>query len=247
MMIFFSALRRLFVFLVIFFAMHVVSGTVAQEPGTATKDVTAISGGTLTGKVSYVGEPVAPRKIQITKDVDHCEHAGGEFTEVHVGEDGGLADVVIEVQVKGTNWDWKEPEEGYVLRQKGCQFRPWLLVVPNGANVTVYNDDDVTHNVNTGLWNEMQASGATAVEKPISGRQGIRVSCNIHSWMEAWIYPARSPFYAQTTEDGKFEIRGIPPGKYRAVAWHPSLGRKKLRLEFTEGETTTEEIRFEAP
>jgi hypothetical protein len=61
MMIFFSALRRLFVFLVIFFAMHVVSGTVAQEPGTATKDATAISGGTLTGKVSYVGAPVAPR------------------------------------------------------------------------------------------------------------------------------------------------------------------------------------------
>ncbi len=223
------------------------ASSLQAQDASVSASAAASSGGKFVGRVTYTGDPIPPRKIMITKDVDHCKDAAGELVEVRVDANGGLADVVIEVQVDGADWEWNEPEGGYILRQKGCQFEPWLLVVPNGANVKVYNDDEVTHNVNTGLWNEMQASGATAVEKPIRGRQGIRVSCNIHSWMEAWIYPARSPYFARTKDDGSFEIAGVPAGTYRVTVWHPTLGRERLRVEITVGETTSEDIEFEAP
>ena len=222
---------------------------VAQQPSaeTSADDEAAQTPatGSVVGRVQFTGEPVPPRKIQITKDVDHCANAGGEFQEVVVAADGGLLNAVVEIQTKQA-FAADTPPKDYTLRQKGCRFEPWLLVVPNGATVAVFNDDEVTHNVNTGLWNEMQAAGARPVSKPISGRQPIRVSCNIHSWMEAWIYPARSPLYAVSKANGHFEIKNVPVGKHRAMAWHPTLGRQRLRFEVQENEATEVEIAFAA-
>ncbi|MEM8680473.1 MAG: hypothetical protein AAGF97_14080 [Planctomycetota bacterium] len=207
--------------------------------------------GILAGKVTLVGEPLPPRKIVINKDVEHCGEAPREVIDLQLGEDQGVVGAVVEIQgidppTEG-EWEWTVPKEGYVLRQKGCHFEPALIVMPSGETLTVYNDDKVTHNVNTGEWNSMQAQGAEPIEQMVSGRSPIRVTCNIHSWMESWIYPARSPFFAVTDEEGNFEITDVPPGKYRAVVWHPALGRERLRVEIKPGETTTEEVAIESP
>lgn len=205
---------------------------------------------TFKGRVMFTGEPPAARKIRITKDPEICKAANTEIQEVVLGEDGGLSGAVVEITgiklAEGESWTYKAPKDGYVLRQKNCGFLPTMLVVPNGANIKVFNDDPVAHNVNTGSWNEMQAKDSPAIEKPIEGRSPFRVSCNIHSWMEAWIYPAQSPFYAVTEKTGEFSIKNIPPGKYRIVVWHPNLGKKRERLEFVAGESIEKVITYEA-
>jgi len=205
---------------------------------------------TMTGRVVFKGTPPAARKIQITKDPEICKAADTEIQEVVVGEDGGLANTVVEITgvdpPEGSEWTWETPEEGFVLRQKNCGFTPTMLVMPNGSNVKVFNDDPVAHNVNTGGWNEMQAKESPAIEKPIESRSPVRVSCNIHSWMEAWIYPTRSPFYAVTDKDGSFSIKNVPPGRYRVVVWHPNLGKKRERFEFEAGKTVEQVFTYEA-
>lgn len=189
----------------------------------------------LVGRITLSGKIPPPRKLLINKDEEVC---GAVDTVIDVvGSDGGVANVVIEIKgVEGTDWKWDEPADGYVIRQKQCQFLPGMVVIPNGKEISVYNDDPVGHNVNTGDWNQMQPPGKTPIVRPVEARAPIKIGCNIHSWMEAWIYPAQSPFYAVSDERGEFAIKGIPSGKYRVTIWHPFLGRKTERVTLDEGE-----------
>jgi hypothetical protein len=122
--------------------------------------------------------------------------------------------------------------------------------MPDGAELTVTNDDPVAHNVNTGSWNIMQPAGSPPIVRKLSGRQPIRVGCNIHSWMEAWVYTVKSPLYAVTGLDGHYAIENIPPGKYRATAWHPYLGLQRFRVNIRaggEGGEVVHDLQYESP
>jgi len=201
----------------------------------------------LTGRITLDGEIPEPRKIQITKDEETCGAAG--TTQDVTGRDGGVANVVVEIRdVKSDSpWEWSIPEKGYVLRQKNCQFAPNMIVIPNGKDISIYNDDPVGHNVNTGAWNQMQPSGPDPLVKPIEGKAPIKVGCNIHSWMEAWVYPVQNPFYAVTDETGNFEVEGVPPGKYRITIWHAHLGRENQRVTLEAGQSAKIEHTFSVP
>ena len=43
----------------------------------------------------------------------------------------------------------------------------------------------------------------------------MRVFCNIHQTMSAIIVVEKTPWYAVTNAQGKFQIPGVPPGEYR--------------------------------
>jgi hypothetical protein len=66
---------------------------------------------------------------------------------------------------------------------------------------------------------------------------------------------ADSPYYAVTDAAGKFELDGVPPGKYEIVAWHEgwhvvgeqatfdvSTSRKVDRPIFSEPKTWQKEV-----
>ncbi len=222
----------------------------SRTPATALAEGQDQALGSLRGRATFSGKAIPPRIVHVTKDVATCKKAGEPIEEILVSPEGRLAGVVIEIQgAKPPNhdWIWNEPQDGYVLRQTHCSFHPRLLVIKNGSNVKVYNDDVVTHNVNTGQWNVMQPSGADVIDKPIRARRPVRVGCNIHSWMEAWVYPAQSPLYCVTDEKGEFLIANVPPGTYRAVAWHPALRQQRLKVTIEAGKATTRDIEFPSP
>lgn len=204
----------------------------------------------LEGRALFQGFVPPPREISVTKDVEYCSAHVGERREVVVSQSGGLASVVVEIRgidEPSEGWKWQHPAKRYQLHQKGCAFEPSLLVMPNGEELTVYNDDQVSHNVNTGQWNVLQAAGAEPFTRAISNWRPVRVGCNIHSWMEGWIYLVQSPFYTVTDETGKFLIEDVPPGKYRVQAWHPSLRSQRETLDFSAGKTVHQEIVFQSP
>ena len=52
----------------------------------------------------------------------------------------------------------------------------------------------------------------------------VPFKCDVHGWMNAYVGVLDHPFFAVTDAEGKFEIKGLPPGTYTIEAWHEKLG-----------------------
>ena len=70
----------------------------------------------------------------------------------------------------------------------------------------------------------------------------VRVDCDAHGWMEAWIYVVDNPYYAVTGADGKFSITAVPPGDYKLVAVQPFTGPMEMPVTVAGGAPTTLDI-----
>jgi uncharacterized protein (DUF2141 family) len=80
-------------------------------------------------------------------------------------------------------------------------------------------------------WNHSQGQGdAPLARKFLKPEIMIRVKCNIHSWMHAFIGVVDNPYFAVTGTDGSFKIPNLPPGDYVLEAWHETLGTRQLKL-----------------
>jgi hypothetical protein len=49
------------------------------------------------------------------------------------------------------------------------------------------------------------------VEKP----ETIRVGCDVHAWMQAYVHVLGHPYFAVTGPDGAFTLKDVPPGELR--------------------------------
>lgn len=223
---------------------------VTESPETTDKEPVegAEETGTLTGVIKFEGDLPPPRTIQATKDPAVCMKGEGEVQDVHV-KDGKLAGAIVELSVREAKGGFEPPKDGFVIRQKDCRFTNPTIVAYDGAELTIYNDDPIQHNVNSGQWNQIQGPGPDPIKQKVnfSGVPFVRVTCNIHNWMETWVYVAQSKFHAISGEDGKFKIVGIPPGKYRGYVIHPTLGKQRLSVTIEAGQTQEESFIFKAP
>jgi hypothetical protein len=74
----------------------------------------------------------------------------------------------------------------------------------------------------------------------------VRVVCDAHPHMSAWMIVHDSPYYAVTDERGAFRMEGVPPGRYKVTMWHEGFRPKGLdkdgRPLFDEPRTITKEI-----
>jgi hypothetical protein len=102
-----------------------------------------------------------------------------------------------------------------------------------GQTFSIVNSDPVTHNIhpraqNNREWNQSQDAGSPALmRKFVRPEVMIRVKCNVHPWMKAWVGVVDSPYFAVTDETGAFEIRNLPPGDYTLESWHEEFGIKQ--------------------
>ncbi|HEY6210181.1 MAG TPA: hypothetical protein VIW28_14050 [Gemmatimonadales bacterium] len=103
-------------------------------------------------------------------------------------------------------------------------FVPRVLVVPVGSTIRFANHDPFDHNVfsagepnpfDLGQYGRGEAKGFT-----FSSPGLVRIFCNIHPRMVAFVQVLATPYYTQPTADGSFAIDGVPPGQYTLHAWH---------------------------
>ena len=114
-----------------------------------------------------------------------------------------------------------------VIDQRDETFVPHVLAVSTGTTVDFPNGDEIYHNVfslsrvrsfDLGRY----ASGKS--KSVVFDRPGIvRVFCDIHSHMSAFVLVFPHDFFSVTDEDGRYEIGGVPPGRYTVVAWNESV------------------------
>lgn len=109
------------------------------------------------------------------------------------------------------------------IEQRGKEFAPHITAVPVGSTIQFPNFDNIYHNVfsiskvkpfDVGLYKSGDAR-EVKFDKPGI----IRLGCNIHANMSAYVIVVDSPHYVLASADGTFEFKSLAPGKYKVKAW----------------------------
>ena len=210
--------------------------------------------GSITGVVKFDGTPPAPKKIDMSGDAVCAGTPGEKTTDDVAVTDGKLANVLVYVTGgKTADFSFSPPSEPVVLDQQGCRYHPRVLGIQVGQTLKVTNSDDTNHNIHPTPaknveWNQSQAPKGAPIEKKFSNPEVlIPVKCNQHNWMKAHVGVLDHPFFAVTSKDGTFTIKGLPPGSYTLVAWHERGDKgteKTASITIGAKETKTQEFTF---
>jgi hemoglobin len=125
-----------------------------------------------------------------------------------------------------------------VIEQREKQFAPHVMAVPVGSTVGFPNFDSIFHNVfslsrsrpfDLGMFKNGESREVTFDKPGI-----IRIGCNIHASMSAYLVVVNAPHYVVVEDDGSFKFRSLVPGKYKVQAWsehsaEPTVSRLEIK------------------
>jgi len=124
-----------------------------------------------------------------------------------------------------------------VLDQRNETFVPYVLAVTVGSVVEFPNSDRTYHNVfslskakrfDLGRYPRGQSRSVRFDQPGI-----VRVFCEIHSHMSAWILVFAHPYFGVTDGEARYRIDGVPPGTYTLALWND--GAVRVRREVRVG------------
>ena len=112
-------------------------------------------------------------------------------------------------------------------------YAPHVVVVPLGSTVRFPNHDPFNHNVfsvsepnsfDLGLYGRGEAKSYTFAHPGL-----VRVYCNVHPRMVAYVLVMENRYYAQPASDGSFAIDNVPAGRYRLHVWHERIPSEVIK------------------
>ncbi|MGH7393911.1 MAG: carboxypeptidase regulatory-like domain-containing protein, partial [Candidatus Rokuibacteriota bacterium] len=202
----------------------------SASPGLAAYEAVDVKdGGVISGRVSFSGTPPRLESIAVNKNRDVCG-ARKPSEALVVGADGGVRGsvVLIEGVTRG-----KKADGDVVIDNAKCLFVGHVTGAMAGSRVRVRNSDPILHNThgflgkptvfNLALPNKDQMVDITRrLNKP----GVVRVLCDAHPHMFAWLIVHDSPYVAVTGERGEFRLDGVPPGTWKVTMWHEGFRPK---------------------
>jgi plastocyanin len=133
-----------------------------------------------------------------------------------------------------------------VLDQRSETFVPSVLAITVGSTVDFPNSDKVYHNVfslsktrrfDLGRYPRGQSRSV------VFDRPGVvRVFCEIHSHMSAFILVFAHRFFAVTDAEGRYRIDGVPPGSYMLALWSEGGVRERRELRLETGQALEQDL-----
>lgn len=111
-----------------------------------------------------------------------------------------------------------------VIEQRDREFAPRLTAISVGSTIAFPNFDSLFHNVfstspvtpfDLGMYRNGEAREYTFTKEGV-----IRLGCNLHANMSAYIAVVAAPHYTVTDASGAFSFQHLAPGKYRLSAWN---------------------------
>ena len=201
----------------------VVALVLLAAPVLAYEEVAVPEGGVLAGTVRFRGTPPAVEAAPVRKHRDVC---GGEQPSeaLLLGPDRGVGGSVV--MIHGVTRGKRRSGET-VLETVACRFNPHVTATAAGTRARVKNSDPVLHSA-LGLDGRALVFDVAlpAKEQTIDitrrlTRPGvIRVVCDAHPHMAAWMIVHDSPYVAVTDARGAYRIDQIPPGTWKVTMWH---------------------------
>lgn len=209
------------------------------------KEITVSGGGSITGKVSAGSVKAESKSYTISKDTDICGTGNRDLPIVRVNG-GAVLDAVVYLEKVKEGKAFPAALKKLTINQKKCEFLPYLSAMQNEGVLEAVNSDSTLHNIHTyelikkarrTVLNVSQPEAGSVIEKKIKLRKGtvMKVECDAHDFMHAYVFVAKNPYYAVVNDKGEFEIKDVPAGKYKINVWHGALGTKKGNVEVKGG------------
>jgi hypothetical protein len=151
---------------------------------------------------------------------------------------------------------WEAPVNPVEIRQRGCEYLPYISGAQIGQVIRVFNDDPLMHNVHptpaidgNKEQNRVQLNAAAPPLDHIFPKPEpfLRFKCDVHPWMFAYVSVGEHPFFAVTDADGRFAIPEPPPGSYSLEFIHRRAGNKLVPLTGHAGTREAMTVTFEVP
>ncbi len=199
-------------------------------------------GGAIVGTVRFEGEIPMRRRLKIASADKPCHAKPIPNDDLVVSKNGKIRWAVVSIKTinEGKAFPQADPENPVVLDQKGCRFRPHIVVVPKDQPLRILNSDGVLHNVHLHAkknepFNRSMPGKVKQLDVTFDYSERIRVGCDVHRWMSGWIVVAKHPYYAVTGKDGAFRLENVPPGTYTLRVWHEKLGKQEREITVSPG------------
>lgn len=200
--------------------------------------VDSATAGVIKGKIHFSGKKPPQKAVDMSEDpACAAAHKGKAFEDtLVVNANGALANAFVYIKGGLDGKKFAPPATPVKIDQHGCWFEPRVLGIQTGQTLEVTNSDPVTHNIHplaqiNREWNHSQGEGdAPLARRFLTPEIMIRVKCNIHSWMRAYIGVVDNPYFAVTGNAGTFEIANVPPGEYTLGVWQESLGTQEQKV-----------------
>jgi len=209
-----------------------------------------VARGSVRGHVRIDGP--APENAAIRMNADPmCNKANGGQRVIDevvtAAADGALANVFVELV--GAFPDTPVPADPVSIDQRGCVYRPRVIGLRVGQALEVRNSDNGLHNVH-GISTDRDGFN---VSQPLSGMTNtfhprdpgiLRLKCDVHPWMVAFVGVVNHPHFAVTGADGGFALHDLPEGAYSVRTWHERFGTTTTPVRVEAGHDADVDVRY---
>ena len=212
--------------------------------------------GDLKGVVTLDG--TAPKNEPIKMNADPVcvkQNTTPQFQETYaVASDGkSLGNVFVYVKDGLGNYVFDGPTGSAKIDQQNCRYHPHVFGVRVGQPVEILNSDPTLHNIhalpksNKEFNNGQPIQGMKMTHTFTAKEIMVPFKCDVHGWMNAYVGVLDHPYFATTDADGKFELKGLPPGTYTIEAWHEKLGATTQSVTLGPKDSKEVNFSFKAP
>ena len=234
-------------------ASWVVAGLVV---GVMSSPARADDNAVIKGRVLFKGDPEKYKRTTLdTSKDENCkkikDKIGSEEVILNKKVDPiTIKNVIVSIKEGLGDRKFTPKTEAAVLDQTGCQYFPHVLAVMEGQPVKIRNSDPTNHNIhflpkiNEEL-NKTQPKQGMEDKITLKTEEPFKVKCDVHPWMGMHLAVFNHPFFGVTGDEGTYEIKGLPPGKYVVEAWHEKFGTVTANVEVTSGATKDADFTFE--
>jgi hypothetical protein len=193
--------------------------------------ITVSNGGKIVGTVKWSGPLPRLASMAITKDQQICDPESTKTRDLErlvVGPQDGVANTVVFLKNITSGKSMDISDQRRFLDQKHCRYEPHVLLVPAAGTLQMKSSDAVLHTIHmdgAATYNLPFPFPDKVIARDMPTVGLVNLKCNGgHTWMNAEMLVVPHPYYAVTDAAGKFELSGVPPGKYEIVAWHEGWG-----------------------
>jgi plastocyanin len=237
--------------LTVLVSLGLVTGAPGFRPRSATVTAQTATAGVVEGRVMLAGPAPANPIIRMGAD-PKCSrlYSGRRAVQGSVvrSADGGLVNAFVDLQGKFPATT--ATVDPVTLDQRGCLFAPRVLGLHVGQTLRITNSDPLLHNVHSlstrgNAFSVSQPRGGMIYKVPLKNPDVMmRIKCDVHSWMTAYIGVEPHPYFAVSGEHGAFRIAGVPAGRYSIRTWHERYGQLVQPVSVNAGKTTTIELGY---